>query len=249
MIRINQNIIDYSTILKDYNNSKTSRNIITKLGISEEEYRYNSLEELDFELKVRRETVKAAIMLNNSDFGFEVFDKSRCNPKYWERTQLGGFKLKKEVNPNEAVNDIYLNSSKYAIECSTAIVIVFLKALVDSLNVELYNQLFPDIHLYNWKYLDSDLGIRTYSDIKDYLPGDCRYFKNPEVNPKTMEWQGENAIQIDDDRYYGHDLGIHDGDSIIRFLNQHRKAHSQKSAYLMETATRLDYKYLFKVQE
>ena len=56
----------------------------------------------------------------------------------------------------------------------------------------------------------------------DYLPGDCRYFNNPDVDPLTPEWQGENAIDLSGGMYYGHGIGIKTADKIIEILNHNR---------------------------
>ena len=67
----------------------------------------------------------------------------------------------------------------------------------------------------NWKYLDKDLGVRS-SNNKRSLPGDCLYIANPDVDPATPEWQGENVIQLINGRYYGHGIGIRTIEGFIR---------------------------------
>lgn len=212
---------------------------------SNAKYQFRSMEELKFELAVRSATVQAAVDLNNSRFAFAVFRRTRCNEKYWTREPDGGFRLNKDVSPNEAIKNIYEDSRLYATECSTAIVIVFYKALADVLPGPLFDALFPDTYLMNWQSLDSDLGLRTQQEPDQYMPGNCRYFKNPDVNPLTPEWQGENTIDFGDGNYYGHGVGIRNADQIIRSLNQNRKRNSTKSAYLMDSSTKLNYSRLY----
>ena len=118
-----------------------------------------------------------------------------------ERTQEGGFRLK-GCETSRGCQDILRNSRMYGTECATAIVIVFYLALVEVMPVELFDRLFSDIYLMDWKYLDSDLGVRTYRGVKNALPGDCLYFKNPDVNPDTPEWQGENVIVLLNNYYW-----------------------------------------------
>ena len=60
----------------------------------------------------------------------------------------------------------------------------------------------------NWQYLDKSLGIVSLPQVKDYFLGDCRYIKNPDVDPLKPEWQGENIIELEDEKYYGHGVGI-----------------------------------------
>ena len=208
-------------------------------------YAFKSIDELKFELQVRSNIVRASTQLNNSRFTFAVFRKSRCNEKFWDRTPDGGFRVKSGVKPSDAIKNIYQEGHKYATECSTAIVIVFYKALVDILSESLFNRLFPNTYLMNWQYIDSDLGIRNYNETDKYMPGNCRYFKNPDVNPLTPEWQGENAIDFGNGMYYGHGIGIKTGEQIIASLNQNRVSNARRSAYLMDSSTQMNYKSLY----
>ncbi|MFV2050776.1 protein-glutamine gamma-glutamyltransferase, partial [Metabacillus sp. YM-086] len=80
----------------------------------------------------------------------------------------------------------------------------------------------------------------------DYLPGDCLYFDNPQFNPKTPQWRGENVIDLGNDLYFGHGIGIKTADGIIESLNKRRKAYATESAYLLSQVTRLDNRYLYQ---
>lgn len=103
-----------------------------------------------------------------------------CNTDYWERTKNGGFLLKENVKSSEAINDIFKNGSKYGTECSTALVIVYYKAILDVYPEELFNKTFESLFLMSWYYIDSDLDILHYKSKADHLPGDYRYFSNPD---------------------------------------------------------------------
>lgn len=244
MIKISGEIIDPSAIISDYRPNSIEVEIINILSSSEEVYEYDSIDQFKFELSMRLSIISASRELNASNFSFRIFRKSICNPEYWNRTDQGGFLLKEGVKPSDGINDIYINSSLYGTECATAMVIVFYKALVNIYPEELFNKMFPNIHLMNWHYMDRDLGIGYYEDLEDYLPGDCRYFKNPDVDPLTPEWQGENAIDLGDGTYYGHGIGIETSDEIIDALNDFRIEGSTVSAYLLDSATRPGFKYL-----
>jgi protein-glutamine gamma-glutamyltransferase len=98
----------------------------------------------------------------------------------------------------------------------------------------------------NWMHLDNPANILTYKEPPDFLPGDCRYFKNPDVNPLTPEWQGENAIEMGDGTYFGHGIGMRNEEAIIEALNRNRIEGSDVPAYLTKTATRPSFKSLFK---
>lgn len=244
MIKIAGKVMDSDTILNGYMSNSIEYKIAKILYSSNEIYNYNSLNQLNFELKLRKNIINAAKELYKSRFSFRVFRKSKCNEDFWERTKNGGFALKAGVKPSDAIKDIYIHSSKYGTECSTAIVIIYYKALADILPEELFNKMFPNIYLMNWQHLDDDLGVTNYIRVADYLPGDCRYFKNPDVDPINPEWQGENVILLDNGLYYGHGLGIGTSEKFIDALNKERIKDSNTSAYLMDTAKRPDFKHL-----
>lgn len=246
MIRIAGVMQNYNTLIRDYIPGSVKATTIHIKASSNTIYDFSSLDEMHFELNLRNSIVKEARKLNNSRFAFEVFKSSRCNTDYWERTSKGGFLLKRGVEPYNAIRDILINSSKYATECATAIVIVFYLGLTDVMPRELFNSLFGGLYLKEWSHLDTDLGIHSERIVRDILPGDCRYFRNPEVNPETPEWQGENVIVMGFGAFYGHGIGITTADGIIRALNRNRRSGSTKSAFLLPQATRPDYKYLYK---
>ncbi|MPM93916.1 Protein-glutamine gamma-glutamyltransferase [bioreactor metagenome] len=209
---------------------------------------YDSADQLKFEILLRNEIVKAAKELNNSGMSFEIFRESKCNPKFWIRTNEGGFKLKEGVRSSDAIADIFTNGSLYGTECATAMIIVYYKALLNIFPKEAFDRLFPKIHLMNWHYIDRLLkSTGSMRKEKDYLPGDRRYFANPDVNPTTPEWQGENAIDLNSVLYYGHGVGIFNSETIIKLLNENRIENPKRSAYLMEGAGRPDFKEFYGI--
>jgi len=236
--------IDFNAFSGQYPPGSIERKILSILHSSTKTHAYSSSNQLEFELKLRKNIINASVNLFRSNMAFRTFRDSFCNPQYWYRTQEGGFLLKSGVKPSDAVRDIFLNGSMYGTECATAIVIVYYGALLNTLPERLFNELFEGIYLMDWKFLDSDLGIKTYPNPGVYLPGDCRYFRNPEVNPLTPEWQGENAIDLGNGTYYGHGIGIKTAGEIIEALNRNRISGAQQSAYLMDSVTLLDFKSL-----
>lgn len=244
MIKINGDIISSSSIANQYTPQSIERKIIDKIASSNKTYEYNSLNELKFELSLRKNIVVASRELDKSQFSFKTFRKSKCNIKYWHRTNEGGFLLKEGISPSVAIKDIFINGSQYGTECATAIVIVYYKAILDTFSPDIFNNLFTDIQLMNWHYIHKNLRLDYVYDVEDSLPGDCRYFKNPDVNPVTPEWQGENAIDLGDGTYYGHGIGIKTADEIINELNRKRKRGATKTAFLLDSASKPDFEYL-----
>lgn len=244
MIAIAGNIVNSEFINNIYKQNSIEKKITEIMMKSRNIYGYDSEKQLDFELKLRKSIIEAAKDLNKSKFAFKIFRKSTCNTDYWHRTLEGGFRLKEGVKPSDAIRDIYSNSSKYGTECSTAMVIIYYKALLDVLPEEVFNKLYSHIYLMNWQHLDRDLEIINQTKVPDYLPGDCRYIKNPSVDPLHPEWQGENVIDLGNGMFYGHGIGIATVERIIEELNKKRIKGSTISAFLMGYAKRQNYKRL-----
>ena len=205
-------------------------------------YSYSFVDEISFELKLRKNIIVSARAMNKSSVEFEIFANARCNPKYWNLTNVGGFQLKPDVRPSDAIQDIYNNSSLYAFECATAKVIIFYHAVLNSIGEELFNQYFQNLYLYSWNF-DPDLGLISIPSPQ-FLPGDVVYFNNPDFNPETPWWRGENAVVLEDDTYFGHGLGIMTKEKVIQALNKMRKPNSNQSAYLMDRVTRPNFNHL-----
>ncbi len=241
MIQIQQSVVD-SSFFTHTSLSKEQEMIFNALLKERRVYVYKNEQQLMFELVLREQIIRSAILLAKSKAKFTIFRFSRCNEQFWLRNKLGGFQLREGVSPADAINDIFQNSHLYAFECATAIIIVFYKAVLEVIKRDSFNELFANLLLYDWHY-DKDLGIKTKSG-DDYIPGDCLYFKNPEVDPETPQWQGENAIYLGNGLYYGHGIGIKTKEGIIAALNKRRKKSATKSAYLLAQTTRVDFKYL-----
>jgi protein-glutamine gamma-glutamyltransferase len=248
MITISGKPADMDAIKQGYPENSTERKVVDILSSSQKKYEYESLDQLKFELRFRDEIIKASNELYHSGMEFQVFRKSTCNPEFWNRSDDGGFNLKKDVKASDAIRDIFANGSLYGTECATAMIIVYYKALLEIFPEERFNKLFPEIRLMNWHSIDpllEDVGIMRKTE--DYLPGDRRYFINPDVNPQTPEWQGENVIDLGNGTYYGHGIGEYDADVIISDLNKNREEGATKEAYLMDRAGRPDFKDLANI--
>lgn len=235
-------------LLSRFPGGAPEREMLKILMDGPESHRYDSLEELLFELSLRREIIRAANDLYRSGMGFEIFQNSRANDEFWERKNDGGFALKKGVKPADAIRDIFRNGRKYSTECATAMVILYYRAVLEVFGEELFNSTFPKIYLMNWHRLDPllrEVGLPRH--VTDHLPGDRRYFANPDVNPETPQWQGENVIDLGKGIFYGHGVGRNDADYFITALNGNRREDAQREAYLMDQAARPDFRRLYQV--
>ena len=239
MIVVNNKIVHAS--LKDSGNSnnKLYQEILNNLTNSRKSNIYDSNRELSFDLTLRTYILKASKDLLASGMQFRVFRRAYCNPMFWIRTPMGGFRLRPGVRPSMGIIDIFRNGQFYATECATAIIIVFYKALLDLYDYEIFDQIFNNgFYLYTWNY-DPKLAILT-SEVDRPTPGDVVYIKNPQVDPITPEWQGENTVYMGSNYYYGHGIGIRTLQEIIFHLNMHRYPFAMISAFLTKLNTRID---------
>lgn len=199
-------------------------------------FSFFSIKELSFEIRLRKNIITMAKALNESNAKFSIFQYARCNPRYWYLTAAGGFRLKPNIRPSDAILDIFKNSSLYAFECATACVIIIYIAVLKSIGVSLFNQLFQNLYLYSW-HADPDLRIHTFY-ANHFLPGDVVYFNNPDFDPKYHWYRGVNAVALTDGNFFGHGFGIRTGKEMIQILNNKRNPNSNKSAYLTNLVTR-----------
>lgn len=231
-------------ISSEYLEDGIEANIINIMATSKEVYRYNSLNQYKFELNMRKNIIDSSRELNDSRVKFKTFKESFCNKDFWQRTDEGGFKLKDGMKPSEAINDIFKNSSKYGTECSTAIIILYYKSILNIYSEELFNKTFPNIVLLNWHNFGDNLSVYSYETEDAYLPADCLYFENPDYDPAKSEWRGENAIDLGNKKYYGHGIGIADEKHIIKSLNKYRKSNAKREAYLTQNIARPNFRHL-----
>lgn len=221
------------------------KRLFSAMQTSRVTYSYASEEVLDFELRTRVQLMNAAEALNKSGAKFAVYKDSRCNPKFWRRTDKGGFQLLPEVPPAQGIRNIFEEGKLYAFECAMAIVIVLYKGMLEVLGDTLFNVWFGGILLYDWHY-DEELKLVDSKKPEEALPGDVQYFRNPDVSPQYPEWQGENVLRMEDGLFYGHGLSMKTGEKIIEALNQKRKRGAQTSAYLTDVVVHPDYPSLYK---
>ncbi|KGE19758.1 hypothetical protein [Paenibacillus wynnii] len=206
-------------------------------------YYYQHPGAVGFERKMRAAIMEAAAALNASGADFAVYEDSRGNPQLWTRTANGGLQLRKGVLPSVGISDIFRNGHLYAFECGTAMVIVLYMATLEVIGENAFNTYFQDLFLWDWHY-HSNLRLIATHHISEASPGDVVYFKNPDHAPDKVEWQGENAIMLEDGLYYGHGIGIAPAEVIIDSLNQERYPGSLTSAYLTNEALHPDFAYL-----
>lgn len=227
-----------------WNFGSSEKSIIQHMYKAPVLYSYPSTDEFLFEINFRTKIIESAKGMNESQMEFTIFEYARCNSKYWNLTDVGGFQLRNDVRPSAAIQDIYKNSSLYAFECATACIIIFYHAILNSIGDHLFNLIFQNLYLYSW-HTDPDLELDTfYAD--HFLPGDVVYFNNPDFNPKTSWFRGENAVVLSDDSFFGHGIGIRTAEQMIQSLNEYRNPKSNQSAYLTRSITRPSFSILFQ---
>ncbi|MBS4188961.1 protein-glutamine gamma-glutamyltransferase [Bacillus sp. FJAT-49705] len=215
------------------------REIFIALEDSPEVHRYHSLHEFLFDLQLRENIILAARKLNESQVAFAPFVTSKFNPRIWKKIRYG-YLLDPSVLPSDAIKDIFENGKEYAFECTTAIVIIYYKAVLNSISTSYFNMLFQRLLVWDWNY-DKDLGIIT-KEGRDFIPGDVVYFYNPDYDHPV--WSGENTVYLGNGLYFGHGIGIRTEEGMIQELNKLRKKNATRSAYLISQYSRLNTRYL-----
>lgn len=211
-------------------------------------FAYSSMEELLFELQMRSRIIQAAMDLFQSGAQFAPFQKSFSNEAYWRRTPAGNFDLRDDVEPAAAIRDIFQHGSQYAFECATAIMIVFAKAILDSVGDDVFNTYFKGMRIGDWT-INNKLPLILKEHNSQAFPGDSVYFDNPDFDPEMPFWQGENAIFLGKDMYYGHGIGIRSSRSIIQVLNSKRKPHALRPAHRSELVLTPNYSQLYRIAQ
>jgi protein-glutamine gamma-glutamyltransferase len=200
---------------------------------------YESLHELLFDIQLRENIISAAKKLFESGVEFSPFNTSKFNPEIWTKTKYG-YLLDPAIPASEAIKDIYKNSKEYAFECTTAIVVIFYYAVLNTISTSYFNTLFQRLLVWDWNY-DRDLSIITKVG-RDFIPGDVVYFYNPDFAHPV--WTGENAVYLGNGQYFGHGIGMKTAEGMIEALNTLRVENATKSAYLISQHSRLNTKYL-----
>lgn len=221
------------------NLSGKQREIYDHLDQSLTLFEYDSTFQLLFEIRLREQIIEAALKLKEASVAFTSFKYSKFNPIYWTKGPRG-YLLNPNVRPSDAIADIFENGEEYGFECSTAMVIIFYKAVLESIRIADFNYLFRGLLVWNWNY-DPDLAIITLEG-SEFIPGDVVYFMNPDF--ELPIWRGENAVVLGKGLYYGHGIGIGTADEMIEALNTLRKKDSTTSAYMLKQHSRLNFKYL-----
>ena len=107
MIVINGESITESTLPNLEDLEKT---IFQRLLNDSQVYSYDAMEELRFEIALRNNIVASAALMAQGEARFETFAGSQGNPAYWNITEAGGFLIREDVNPSDAITDILENS-------------------------------------------------------------------------------------------------------------------------------------------
>ena len=94
MILVRRNVVTEDWISTQFGTDDIKLQIANRMRMIDTIFTYKSEEILDFEVSARKELVRASERLNNS-FSFRLFKDSICNKRYWDRTEEGGFRLKR----------------------------------------------------------------------------------------------------------------------------------------------------------
>lgn len=242
MLYLEGRVMHPNQLISEWNLPQDQAEMVQRMARSRDAYSYDRADELQFELQTRSAIINAAKAMSSSGAKFADFANSYCNPSYWQLQPNGGFRLKPGVPPAAAIMNIFQSGHSYAFECAVAMIIIYYRAMIDMLGERAFNQLFDNLYLWSW-HEDTDLGLVT-RNYSSFIPGDVVYFNNPDVHPAHIESQGQNAVLLENQMFFGHGMGILNASQIIARLNTLRKPLSFRSAYLMKQATRPNFRYL-----
>lgn len=189
MISIAGMPVDPAALASEWRLNSVQRETVDRMARAGEVFDYPNAELLRYELRLRNQIVVSSLQLFRSGLAFATFEETRCNERFWVRTDYGGCMLRPEVPPSIAIEDIFRNGHAYAFECATAMVIILYHAVLQTIRRADFDQLFRGILLYDWRY-DQDLRLTT-EQTRTFLPGDILYFENPEYRLDEPEWQGK----------------------------------------------------------
>ncbi|MCQ6264129.1 protein-glutamine gamma-glutamyltransferase [Fictibacillus sp. WQ 8-8] len=220
--------------------SEAQRGTALKLLNSRESFFYDNSRQLQFEITYRANIVSSAYALKDSGARFATFTTAKANRNFWILTAYGGFLLRPDVTPADAITDIFVQGRKYGFECTTAMMIILYKALLETIGPSTFNQLFKGLLLWSTEH-DEDLQLTSVYQ-GDSLPGDIRYIQNPEFHPATPQWQGENLVDLGNGMFFGHGIGAGMLGEFIDVLNQRRRPGATTSAFLTRQIIRPNFR-------
>ena len=198
------------------------------------------------ELQMRTHTVEGAKILDDArkagrGMGFQPdMNNPKVNPQFWD-VQNGQIKLKPGVRPSEAVDDVFKNPNKYALDCAAGAHLVGLRAISKTIGATDFDRSHANLKLKGWQ--SSRQGQNAGGSFNHVTgtpegragnapkPGDAGYIKNPDN--VSVAWQGENVIYLGNGQYFGHPGGIKSKDEWVNWINTNaRKPGATQSAYM-----------------
>jgi protein-glutamine gamma-glutamyltransferase len=224
----NQQIKAPADLDPSYDNRYFEKEVLRGLIGSSVVRRYDSKEELEFEVKLRAR-------LSRLDFDFQkagIIFESRVglvadpgDMPSWQSTGFGGIELKPGCKAADAVREIFNPKFKKSMECASALYAGYLLAVLDVLGDDRFNLEFSYIRiqggrsscnfaLFEGSFQDPTQGPRVppkdqrweMGDRRryaDYQIGDWLYFQNPDVRRDHLWWRGENVVKVLPHLYYG----------------------------------------------
>ncbi len=167
----------------------------------------------------------------------------RFNPSFWELYKGDHYIVKEGQSPSAALLDIFNNKAFTPChECSTAIIIIFYRAILDLIGNEHFDRVFDQSDIRKKliigpmaygrisNYITSiGAGNRraTSSQAANFKPGSYGYVRNwSHYNSESTYddgWQGENIIFLGDGFVFGHPFGIEKLSTVIDGVDSHRR--------------------------
>lgn len=183
------------------------------------------------QVRIQAHVVDAANQMNDAaiDFAARNF---RVNQQYWWVGYGGKMGVRFGQRPSAALADIFNNGRAYSMECATATLATFYKAILDRIGPDDFDKQFPRLQLYRWRIQAPAFeAAKRQERLGGMLPGDYTYYVNPEVAPENAAFAGENVIDVGDGLFFGHGIGIVSESELLDELDSMRSAGATKKAY------------------
>lgn len=212
------------------------------------------------EITFRMNVIRAAKDLAASGAQFSGDQKSdKVNKTLWTLGYGGRMQVRKFVDdrgnlgsPAKAIRDIFQNGRQYGFECATAMMVIFHKAILDTIGDAAFDAFFTEpryLTFFRWSEKDDDyLALERVEQKDDKLvAGSHYYYKNPDASDANSAFSGENVIYLGERNgerlFYAHGVIGRDGNYLVTEGELLRSLSSLRRPGATQQPFRADFSY------
>jgi protein-glutamine gamma-glutamyltransferase len=215
-------------------------------------------DDVAFRLKV----IDAARALATSGAEFSPgSDTDAVNPALWSLSYGGKMTVRKfpkdgsAGSPARALRDIFDNGQMYGFECATAMMVIYHKAILDTVGEEAFDAMFSEprsLAFFRWSIKDADYvaAERMTDGEPGWMPGTHYYYRNPDASDENSAFRGENVIYLGSEKgermFYAHGVVGKEGTylvsekDLVRSLRMLRKRGAKTEPFREKFSYRID---------